>query len=132
MLAGAIQQYLKANGLTPVNVSQFSDYSASAPAAVTVVAFSDGDAELTGGAYGARVQLRARASNQIAAENKARQAMVLVLAADGLTLVWDDPVTPPTDRSYKLEAISIRNRPSWFPTAEAGEEVSCNLSLLVT
>lgn len=130
MLAGAIQLRLKAGGLTPVNVAQFSDYTATT--AWAVAAFPDRDAELSGGAYRARVQIRARAADIIAAENAGRAAMNILLAADGATLLWDDPKTPPTDRSYKVEAISIQNRPTWYPTPEAGEEVSANFSLLVT
>lgn len=130
MLAGAIQQYLKAQGLLKVNVAQFGDYAQDT--AYAVAAFPDTDAELTGGAYNARVQLRVRAPNMIAAENAARIARTHILSADGDTLAWDDPTGPAGDRSYLLEAIQTRNRPTWYATPEAGEEVSANFSLLVT
>lgn len=132
MLAGAIQQLLKANGMSPVYWPAFSDYSDTATPSWAVTTSSDGDAEFVGGAYFARVQIRTRAQNPIAAEKAGRQALAVVLAADGQTIAWDDPTTPAADRSYKLEAISIVNRPTWYPTPEGGEETSTNLSLLVT
>lgn len=132
MLAGAIQQYLKAQGMSPVTVGYLPDFTQAALPAIAVVAFSDRDAELSDGAYSARVQLRSRAADAVAAENVAREALDTLLAADGLTLEWDDPTSPPTDRSYLVEAISIVNRPTWFPTSELGEETSCNVEMLIT
>lgn len=129
MLAGAIQQYLKANGMALVYVSAFGDYTAAT--AVAVAATLGRDATLDDESYYARVQIRARAANAVAAENAARQALELLLAADGLTLEWDDP-TNAADRSYLIEAISIVNRPTWYPTLEQGEECSCNVELFAT
>lgn len=130
MLAGAIQQYLVAQGLTAatVFVSQFGNFTGAAQHAVAV--FPDNDAEFDG-AYRTRVQLRARAGNAIAADEAARLALGLLQSADGLTLVWDAP-TGYTDRSYRVEAISRVNGPTWFPTAEPGEEASTNLEMFVT
>lgn len=130
MLAGAVQQYLKAQGLTPVYVAAFGDYTATL--AYAVRAESRTDVELNGGAYEAGLQLRTRAANIIAAENAGGIAMNHLLNADGQTLFWDDPTGPAGDKSYLLEAISIVNRPTWFPTTEPGEETSANFSLFVT
>lgn len=130
MLSVAIQQYLKANGLTPVNVYQFANYTGATEYVVRTE--SRTDAEFSDGAYNAALQIRTRAANAVAAEKAARTAMNLVLAADGQTLLFDDPTTPAQDRSYRLEAIAIVNRPTWYPTPEPGEETSANFSLLVT
>jgi hypothetical protein len=132
MLAGAIQQWLKATPLSPVYVSQFGDNTGSAAYAVAV--FPDQAAEFDG-AYFARVQLRARASNEPAAQAAARTAMTRLLAADGQTVTWDASdagVAGGTDRSYTLEAISRMNGPTWFPTAEPGEVATVNLEMFVT
>ncbi len=131
MLAGAVQQYLLAQGMTPVSVDGFGDYTTVGAAAVSVHAESDADAELVGGSYNARVQLRGRASNAVAAENVARQALALLLSADGTVIGWDDP-TGEQDRTYLLEAIRVVNRPTWYPTPRVGEETSCNCRLMVT
>lgn len=132
MLADAIRQLLKANGLAPVYLTAFADYSAVAAPSWAVTATPDGNVEFTGGAYAARVQIRTRAADAIAAENAGRQASDILLAVDGQTIAWDDTSTPPHDRSYTLEAISIVNRPTWYPTPEAGEETSCNFEMFVT
>lgn len=130
MLAGAIQQYLKAQGLTPVSVPGFPDFTGATGYAVRAEPRTD--AEFTGGAYFASVQIRTRAADIVRAEAAGRSALTLVLAADGLTLLWDDPVSPANDKSYRLEAISIVNRPTWYPTVEIGEETSTNCSMFVT
>lgn len=129
MLAGALQQLLKANGLTPVFVAAFGDYRLDTSWAVRAEPRSE--VSLDDGSYAAGVQLRSRAADIVAAENAGRTALAIVLAADGSTINWTDP-TSVANRSFKLEAISIVNRPTWFPTIEPGEETSCNLQLVVT
>lgn len=129
MLTGAIQQLLKANGLSPVYVEAFGNYNTDTSWAVH--ADPRNNASLDDGSYNAGIQLRTRAANVVAAEIAGRQALAIVLAADGTTITWTDP-TAVANRQYKLEAISIVNRPTWFPTAEPGEETSCNVQLFVT
>lgn len=131
MLAGAIQQYLKAQGLSPVYVAGFGDYTTVGVPAVAVHAEPGADAELDGGAYEARVQLRTRAANQPAAEEMGRSAFDRLMAADGRVLTWTSPVGGPS-RNYRLEAIRALQRPTWYPTPEPGEETSCNFRMLVT
>ena len=131
MLAGAIQQYLKAQGLAPVSVGGFGDYTQAAAPAYAVHAEPGADAELEGGSYEARLQLRTRAANAIAAEEAARDAFDLIRAADGQTLAWVDPVGD-ADRQYLVEAIAAIQRPTWYPTPEPGEETSSNFRLFVT
>lgn len=131
MLAGAIQQWLKAQGMTRVLVGGFGDYSETGTPAVAVHAEPDANVEMDSGTYSARLQLRTRAANAIAAENLGRTALDHVLAADGEALAFTDP-TGEQDRTYRLEAIAIVNRPTWYPTPEPGEETSCNLRAMVT
>lgn len=129
MLAGAVQQALKAAGLNPVSVGGFGDYTAGPPAWCVHVELG-ADATLEGDVYGARLQLRTRAANAIAAENAGRRAFDLVRALDGTELAWVDP-TGEADRRYQVSAIVALQRPTWFPTPEPGEETSCNFQLLV-
>lgn len=131
MLAGAIQQYLRRAGLSPVYVGGFGDYTTAGAPAWNVSVESDDFAELDGATYNARLQIRSRAANIIAAENAGRTAFDAVRAMDGEDLPWDDPTGGP-DRTYRVEAIRVVNHPTWYATPEMGEETAANLRLFVT
>jgi hypothetical protein len=130
MIAGAVQQYLKAQGLAPVSVGGFGDYSRAGPAAWAVNAESGADATHQGDAdlYPVRLQIRTRAADVIRAENAGREAYALVLALNGQTITWTDP-TAEASRTYQLSGIRAVQRPTWFATPEPGEETSCNFIL---
>lgn len=133
MLAGAVWQLLKAQGMDPVFFEGFGDYKSVGAPAVSVHAEPDAYVQLTGGSFGARIQLRGRAANIVAAESVAREALAILMAADGSTVTWVDEWTDGPDRSYRLEAISpVNAQPVPYPTPEVGEEVSCNCRLHVT
>lgn len=127
MLDGAVQQYLKANGLVPVHVAGFGDYTtAGAPAyAVRVEAGADADHDGDMPRYPVRLQLRTRAANMPDALKAAEAAFVLILALNGQTIDWVDPRDDAT-RSYEVSGVRAVQRPTWFPTPEPGEETSCN------
>lgn len=135
MIAGAVQQYLKAQGLAPVSVGGFGDYTAAGAPAWAVQAESGADSTHQGDTdlYPVRLQVRSRASHAIAAENAGRQAYPLVLALSDQTIAWDDPTdeSGASDRQYQVSGVRAVQRPTWFPTPQPGEETSCNFVMNV-
>lgn len=132
MFAGAVQQYLEAQGLSPVHVGGFGDYTVTATPSYAVHAESaarsahDGDIET----YPVRLQLRTRASNMIDAEKAGQTAYALIMGLAGQTILWTDP-RDSEERSYRIYMTRAVQRPTWYPTAEPGEEASCNFELSV-
>lgn len=130
MLAGAIQQRLKADGMSPVFVDGFGDYTRAGAPAISVHvelgadATHDGDSEV----YPARLQLRTRAANAIDALKAAEQAYARILGLSGQTLTWTDPRDAST-RQYQVTGVRAVQRPTWFATPQPGEETSCNFVL---
>jgi hypothetical protein len=132
MLAGAFQQYLKAQGLSPVHVGGFGDYSAPSGPAWNVHAEAGADATHDGDTdlYPVRLQVRTRAANMIDAGTAGERAYARILAASGQTLTWTDERDQST-RRYEVRGVRAMQRPTWFATPEAGEETSCNFRLNV-
>lgn len=132
MLSGAVQQWLKAQGLSPVHVGGFGDYSRAGAAAWAVTALPGADVAIGHpDPYDARLQLRTRAADMVSAEEAARTAMGMIRGMGGQTLLWTSPVDAST-RSYRIQGVRVVQRPQWFPTQEAGEETSANFDLFVS
>lgn len=132
MIAGAFQQYLKAQGLSPTHVGGFGDYTANQMPRWVVNAEPGADATHDGDSadYSARLQLRTRAANVIDALNAAERAYPLILATSGTVLIWTDPRNA-SQRRYRVSAVRALQRPTWLATPEAGEETTCNFTLAV-
>lgn len=128
MIAAAIAGYLTAAGLSPVRVAVLGDYK---PGAGPVWAIYDEPGrdlprlDLRGREiYEARLQIRARADNMMAAVAAVDQAYRLVRDADKQELIGGE-------RKYRVVRTETINRPRWIPSPTAGELAVANIDLLV-
>lgn len=131
MLAGAIAQYLSANGVPRVMVDSLGDHTQAGEPPVSVHTEADDFAVLEGGTYNARLQIRTRHARRIVAEQTGEMVSALVLAMEGRQIDFAPPAGL-EPRSYIIEGVRVTNLPTWYPTPEPGEETSSNYRLFVT
>lgn len=134
MIAGAVAQMLVTGGLAGVSIGRFgADYVKGGAAQYAVSDEGGADATVLGTAsdpwYEARLQVRCRADDMIAAVEGLKTAFDLVRAAYGQTLVWTNPRGG--TRSYQLIVVKTEMRPTWFPSPTPGEVATCNFKLRV-
>lgn len=133
MLAGALAQWLEAGGFAQVLTGGLGDYSATRPTTYAVSVESGADATWLGDGgnpwYEARVQVRAQASNSIAAEEALWATMPRIRDARGATLSWDNPLGGV--QQYEVSTVRAVTRPTWFPSPGEGEVATSNYRLRV-
>ena len=127
MLTTAIQQALKPL-LGRVYVIELPDYSAGSAPTHAVYVAPGGDEIL----YDARVQIRTRAANVLAAEAAAMDAREAMLDLRYQTVEYDDPRDPPgVTQAYHFLYIDPIERPTYIPDPSPGYLFSANYRVFI-
>jgi hypothetical protein len=124
MIALALQQLLKSAGLPWVGVGTLGDFAPGAAPRLSVYAAA-GAGE---GLYPVTVQVRARAADLVAAEGACAIAYDTILQARYTTLHWADGAR---SGAFDVRWIEARDRPTWYPTPDPGEEAAVNFTVYV-
>ncbi len=131
MFAGAVKNWLTANGMTRVTVGGFRDYSPAATPAWNVAEAPEGGQEAyQRPLWRTNIQIRARAPDMVRALGAGELAYAAVLAMRSEVLGWTNPADG-TARQYRVSGVTPLQRPTHYPTPEAGEEASFNVRCLV-
>lgn len=126
MIGFAFRDYLQQAGVVPARYGEFGDY-VRGQASFLVYASTDGGE----GVYEAALMVKARAGDAVAAERECGRARDAVLAARYSTLRYTPPGAGQTQRVFHVQYIREDQRPTWFPTAEQGEQASSNFTVFV-